>query len=125
MNEQNKITINYGRERKINPRLIHPNFEYGSETIVFSLWEQIDKDQDRQAAIDELKATVNAEIEKELQETVERLRRISRASQYNILAIESAFYELMKSQNLPDDEIKIAFDRFTEILKLTQAQNSY
>lgn len=118
-------TIHYHKSRKINPALIDKRFEYGSETIEFGAWADVPEDEDIEKATADLKAFVNGEIETELQETVERLRKVARSRIFFEDAIFAAFSELMGSQNMSDEEMTIARDRFHELLELKQSSQSY
>ena len=119
--QPNKITISYNRMRKFNPGMISSKFDYGSEEVGFGLWIQVDRDEDFEHHVKELKAKVNDEIEKELQETVMRLRQRAQARNYNWNAIQHAFNELMQSQDMSAEQINAGLERFVQLLEKYQA----
>lgn len=110
-------TISYSRTRKVNPALIHPKYQYGSEEISFTAWADIPEEADIRLETDNLKGYVEAEIALQISTLIEDLRSKAGARNYTWNAIVQAFSELMKSQHLKDDDIQAGLERFATLLE--------
>lgn len=118
-------TITYNRTRKINPELIDPKFQYGSEVIQFGAWADVPEDADLAAETADLKSYVDGEIQAQIEALVHSLRSKTNKRNYYWQAIEAAFRELMTSQKMSEDEMQIALDRFTQLLEIEMSRMEF
>jgi hypothetical protein len=115
-------TIQYQRTRKINPALISPKYQYGSEEISFGAWADLQAGESEEEAAATLKTYIDEYVKREIANLVKDLREKANCENYCFLAIATAFSELMKTQNLPIEEINIALGRFIDLLNQKQAE---
>ena len=118
-------TITYNRTRKINPALIDPKYQYGSEEIQFGAWADVPEDADLAAETADLKSYVDGEIQAQIEALVHSLRSKTNKRNYYWQAIEAAFRELMASQKPSDDEMQIALERFTQLLEIEMSRMEF
>lgn len=116
-------TIQFSRVRKIAPELISRQFQYFSETVEAGAWADITNDE-AETASPLLKEYVNEIVNSEVEQITAHYRSIAREIKVHYGEIEPAFYELMRSQNMTDDEISIAFDQFKRNIEAEMAKRS-
>ena len=110
-------TIHYERTRKINPKLIDSRYEFGSEGYGDEAWAEVEEGETPEEAHAKLVEFVNGNVRTEIEATVFDLRAKARKRNYYWDAIEKAFFNLMSTQNMPEEEMKIAIMRFQEFLE--------
>ena len=110
-------TIQYQRTRKVNPGMIDSKFDWGSETIEYGAWGDISADEDKDEAVKQLTSHVDGVVQERIEALVFSLRSKARKRNYYWDAIEKAFFALMSTQNMPEEEMKIALERFQEFLE--------
>lgn len=110
-------TITFTRTRKINPALISPKYQYGSEEISFGAWMDVPEDSDQYESSLSLIAYVESIIQDRIETMVIDLRSKARNKHYFMPAIYAAFTMLLETQNLSKEEIEIAFEQFEKLLE--------
>ena len=117
-------TIQYKKTRKLNPELISPKFTYMSEEVEAGAWADINEEENEQESMELLSQFVDGHIEAQVEGVVTHYRTISNSRNVYYNEIEPAFYELMRSQNLPDEDIRIAYSRFVDLLEFEMAKRT-
>lgn len=121
----NPKTISYKRQKKVNPGLVNPRFEYMSESFEFLAWEDIDPAEDTQAAYDRLVSFIDQMIQNKTEEIVTYYREISRSQIVPLESVRTAFYNIAMQNGNTEDVTETAWnDLQAEIAILANRQTA-
>lgn len=114
-------TIQYKREKKLNLALIHSQFQYMSETVEFSAWEDIDPATvNAGIALNQLQELVDEFIADKTAELIDYYRNIVNAQLVPLQAVRNAV-EYVLSQQLAEgqDNARPINELIDEIIDVT------